>query len=112
MERMSIEQVMLYDPEVILSREKTFSETVVNDSRWRNIRAIKTGRVLTIPRIPFNWFDRPPSFMRILGIQWLCRSLYPDRYSMDLPSETRKFYKLFLGVDLDEPSLRQVLEGS
>jgi iron complex transport system substrate-binding protein len=110
MERISIEQVMLFDPAVILAQEKTFVEHVFQDPRWQGIRAVRDKHVLLIPRNPFNWFDRPPSFMRILGIQWLTHSLYPDRFSLDLPSETRKFYKLFLNVDLDYASFKKVLE--
>ncbi|MFH0996115.1 MAG: ABC transporter substrate-binding protein [Pseudomonadota bacterium] len=110
MEKISIEQVMLYDPEVILAQEKTFAENVFNDPRWQSIRAVRARHVLRIPRVPFNWFDRPPSFMRILGVQWLTHCLYPDLFSLDVPSETKKFYKLFLGVDMDGKSLSGVLE--
>ncbi len=110
MERISLEQVMLYNPEVILAQEKNFTDTVFQDPRWQSIRAVRTRRVYRIPQSPFNWFDRPPSFMRILGVQWLVHCLYPDRYTVDMTSETRKFYKLFLGVDLSDKSLREVLE--
>lgn len=110
MERISLEQVMLFNPQVILAQEKNFTDTVFQDSRWQSIRAVRTRRVYRIPRSPFNWFDRPPSFMRILGVQWLLHCLYPDRYTVDMASETRQFYKLFLGVDLNDKSLREVLE--
>lgn len=110
MEKISIEQVMIFDPEVILAQEKPFVEAVFHDPRWQEIGAVRNKQVLQIPRNPFNWFDRPPSFMRILGVQWLTRSLYPDRFSLDVPSETRKFYKLFLNVDLDEASMKRILE--
>jgi iron complex transport system substrate-binding protein len=109
MEKISMEQVMLYDPEVILAQEKTFAKNVANDPRWQSIRAVRNKNIHLIPRLPFNWFDRPPSFMRILGIQWLTHSLYPDRYPMDVTAETKTFYKLFLGVELDDASLNKVL---
>ena len=110
MEKISIEQVMLYNPGIILAQEKTFFENVFKDTRWQSIHAIKDRHVLQIPRVPFNWFDRPPSFMRILGIQWLTHSLYPERYSLDVPSETKAFYKLFLNISLDDNSLRKLQE--
>jgi len=110
MERISLEQILLYDPEVILAQEKTFVENIFKDPRWKSIHAVKAGHVYSIPRLPFNWFDRPPSFMRILGIQWLTHSLYPDRFPLDLPAETRTFYRLFLGVDLDDTALAGVIE--
>lgn len=110
MERISLEQILIYDPEVILAQEKTCVKNIVTDPRWKSIRAVKAGQVYSIPRLPFNWFDRPPSFTRILGIQWLTHSLYPDRFPLDLPAETRIFYRLFLGVDLDDTALAGVIE--
>jgi len=109
MEKISMEQLLLYDPEVILVKEKTFFATVHADARWRNLKAVKTKRVYLIPYEPFNWFDRPPSFMRLLGIKWLLNLLHPDLYPVDMAAETRSFYRLFLGVDLNEAQVREVL---
>jgi iron complex transport system substrate-binding protein len=109
MERISIEQVMAADPDVILAQEKDFVDNVYQDPRWQSIRAVKNKRVYLIPRSPFNWFDRPPSFMRLLGIRWLANILYPERYPLDIARETREFYSLFLGVELDDEALEEVL---
>ncbi|MBU0968387.1 MAG: ABC transporter substrate-binding protein [Proteobacteria bacterium] len=109
MEKVSMEQVLMYDPEVILVKEKSFFDTVFIDPRWQNIRAVRDRRVYLIPYIPYNWFDRPPSFMRLLGIKWLLHTLHPDLYQIDMTAETSSFYKLFLGVDLSEKEAREVL---
>lgn len=109
MEKISMEQLLLYDPEVILVKEKTFYDTVYADARWQNLKAVKDKRVYLIPYEPFNWFDRPPSFMRLLGIKWLINLLYPDRYPVDMVAETRSFYQLFLGVELTEAQAGEVL---
>jgi iron complex transport system substrate-binding protein len=110
MEKISMEQLLLYDPEVILVKEKTFFAGMRTDPRWQNIRAVKSGRVYLIPHVPFNWFDRPPSFMRLLGIKWLLSVLHPDRYHIDMAEETRAFYHLFLGVDLSEKDAQEILK--
>lgn len=75
-----------------------------------NIRAVQAGRVYRIPKEPFNWFDRPPSFMRLLGVRWLACKLYPSDYPLDLAAETRCFYKLFLNVSLDDAAVRKLLQ--
>jgi iron complex transport system substrate-binding protein len=110
MEKISMEQLLLYDPEVILVKEKTFFAGMSTDPRWQNIRAVKSGRVYLIPHVPFNWFDRPPSFMRLLGIKWLLNVLHPDRYHIDMVEEARAFYHLFLGVDLSEKDAQEILK--
>ena len=109
MEKISMEQLLLYDPEVILVKEKAFFDTVYTEPRWKNLRAVREKHVYHIPCVPFNWFDRPPSYMRLLGIKWLLNTLHPDFYTIDMVAETRTFYKLFLGVDLSDKDTLEVL---
>ena len=109
MEKISMEQLLLYDPEVILVKEKAFFDTVYTEPRWRNLRAVREQHVYLIPFKPFNWFDRPPSFMRLLGVKWLLAALHPDLCPIDMMAETKAFYKLFLGVSLSDKDVREVL---
>ncbi len=109
MQKISMEQVMQYDPQVIVFHEPLFRDHLADDPRWRVIRAVREGRVYQIPRIPFNWFDRPPSFMQLLGLKWMIHHLYPQTAEGDLEADTRRFYRLFLNVELDEPTARKLL---
>lgn len=36
---------------------------------------------------PFDWFNRPPSVHRLMGIKWLGYHLYPDVCQTDLKEE-------------------------
>jgi iron complex transport system substrate-binding protein len=109
MEQVSLEQVMAYDPDVILVKEKSFFDVVYKDPRWKNLRAVRQRRVFQIPYQPFNWFDRPPSFMRLLGAQWVLSVFHPGRVSFDLRTKTRDFYQTFLGVKLDDRQVTEIL---
>ncbi|MBP1625638.1 MAG: iron(III) dicitrate-binding protein [Holophagaceae bacterium] len=109
MEKISLEQVMVYNPDVLLVQEKAFYDRVWSDPAWQRVKAVKEGRIYLIPRTPFNWFDRPPSFMRILGIQWLMHSLYPKDYPIDIVKEARQFYGLFLGIQVTDAQMQQVI---
>ncbi|GAB6906157.1 Periplasmic binding protein [Desulfosarcina cetonica] len=108
-QKISMEQVLNYDPQVIVAHERLFFEHIKKDPKWQNIRAVQSGRVYRIPNRPFNWFDRPPSFMRLLGLKWMLHKLYPDHTAIDMVAETRHFYQLFLNVDLDEAAARDLL---
>lgn len=110
MQKISMEQVLKYNPQVIIYHEPLFSNKWGTDTRWENIRAVRDGRVYRIPRSPFNWFDRPPSFMRFLGLKWMMHQLYPKAYPLDSISETRHFYKLFLNITLDGAAARELLQ--
>jgi iron complex transport system substrate-binding protein len=109
MQKISMEQVLQYDPQVIISHEPMFFTGLTTHSKWKNIRAVRDGRVYRIPRTPFNWFDRPPSFMRLLGLKWMTHHLYPERYPLDLVAETQRFYELFLNITIDEATARKIL---
>lgn len=103
------ETLLLADPDVIVTRFAQTAGTIMEDPRWRRLKAVRNGRVHAVPSLPFSWFDRPPSYMRALGTQWLQGKLYPGRASGDLVLQTKRFYRLFLGQDLTEGDLREIL---
>ena len=111
MERISFEQVMLYDPEMILVMDKAFYEKIFTNPLWQRIKAVRDKKVYLIPSQPFNWFDRPPSFMRLLGAKWLANLLYPELYRVNIVGETQHFFRLFFGVELSDNEARRLLQG-
>lgn len=111
LEKVTLEQVMLYNPEVILVMEKECYGTIFSDPRWQRIKAVRDKKVYLIPNQPFNWFDRPPSFMRLLGAKWLAHLLYPERYRVNIVKEVQQFFKLFLDVDLTAAEAGILLQG-
>ena len=111
MEKISMEQLLLYDPEVILVFEESFYRSVFRDPRWQRLRAVKNKRVHLIPKEPFNWFYRPPSFMGLLGVKWVAHCLYPQLCPFDMVKETGLFFKLFFDVDLTLEETKNILSG-
>ena len=109
MEKISIEQVMIYSPDVILAFDETFYHGVFSDPRWQRIKAVRDKKVYLIPNQPFNWFDRPPSFMRLLGAKWVASLLYPEKYKVNMVKETQQFFKLFLDVDLTVGEAKELM---
>ncbi len=109
-ERVSLEEIIRKNPDVIIATDPMFAMSVSDDSRWAGINAVKNKRVYLVPCDPVNFLDRPPSLMRILGVQWLASVLYPQDYTIDMVKETIDFYKLYLHVDLDEKQARAVLK--
>jgi len=109
LEKVSLEQVLVYNPEVVLVFDKGFYRRVFKDPLWKNIRAVKAGRVYLIPEEPINWFDRPPSFMRFIGLKWVLKRFYPDLYRVDIVKEAREFYRLFLGIEITDQEMKKLL---
>lgn len=109
MERIDLEQVLAWDPQIILVQDAAFMARVGSDPRWAGVRAVREGRVYFVPRLPFNWLDRPPSATRALGIQWLAGLFYPHLYRFDADVEVPAFYRLFYGVDLSPPDVQALM---
>lgn len=112
MEKVSLEQVMLYNPEFIVSNDPEFEKTVYTDPRWKGIKAVAEHKVLTVPHTPFNWIDRPPSFTRLIGLQWLVYHFYPKAPGRDMQREMREFHALFLGIRPSEADIEHWLARS
>ena len=107
----SIEQVLLWDPEVIISIDQDFAANVPNDPAWASIAALRTRRVRLSPKLPFGWVDFPPSVNRLIGLWWLAKILYPDLFPEDLRALTRDFYSRFYHVTPNDMQIDRVLAG-
>ena len=105
----SLEQVLQWNPETIIAADAKFAAVARNNADWSSIKAVKTGRVVVTPSLPFGWFDSPPGINRLIGVRWLEHVLYPDQFGGDLRSDVRAFFKLFYQVDVTEQQLDALL---
>lgn len=108
--RASIEQVLAYDPDTIITWDRGFYRDVWNDPLWKDVAAVRRGRVYLSPTAPFGWIDRPPSINRIMGLRWLAGLFYPEKFPGDLRMATREFYRLFYHVELSDEDLERLIE--
>ena len=109
MELINIEQILLMQPDVIIALQPSVAKAIRGSSVWNNVNAVKNNRIYTIPGVPMNWFDGPPSFVGILGLQWLAGKLYPDYYHIDIAAETGRFMKLYYMKDLTQKEIKDIL---
>ncbi len=106
----SMEQVIVANPDTIVTWDPIFYGKVFNDPLWQGIDAVRDGRVYLSPTAPFGWIDRPPSLNRMMGLIWMAGLLYPDAWQGDLREDTRAFYELYYHVDLSDEELERLLE--
>ena len=106
----SMEQVIVANPDTIVTWDPNFYAKVFDDPLWQGIDAVQQGRVYLSPTAPFGWIDRPPSLNRMMGLIWMVGLLYPDRWKGDLREDTRAFYKRYYHVDLSDEELERLLE--
>jgi len=91
----SLEQVLAWNPEVILTTDPNFYAALWKDARWQGVAAVRAGRVHLAPHLPFGWFDFPPGANRLLGLYWAGLLLYPRAFPADLRPRIVEFHRLF-----------------
>lgn len=111
----SLEQVLAWNPDVILTwtmvgQKGQVYDTILANAKWSKIKAIKNKKVYEVPSEPYNWFDRPPAVSRILGLKWAGNLLYPDVYKYNMVEETKTFYKKFYHYDLSNKEVKELLD--
>lgn len=116
MTNVSLESVIAWDPEVIVAWDDVVrggaDEIIRTNPDWSDIRAVRDGRVYTMPNVPFAWCDRPPGVNRFLGLQWVANMLYPDLYDVDMVEEAKKFYSKLYWIDISDEQAKEILGNS
>jgi iron complex transport system substrate-binding protein len=105
----NMEQLFLWNPEVIFFSPNSVYASVKNDPVWREFRAIRSGAYYEVPQDPYNWLGSPPSVNRYLGILWMGAILYPQYADYDLYAEIREYYRLFYGYDLSRERFNSLI---
>jgi iron complex transport system substrate-binding protein len=115
----SMEQLLTWNPDLVIvcsdqgfAADRFYSK-IFSDPVWAKLKAVKQKEVYEIPFAPFNWFDRPPSVNRIIGLVWLRHLLYPQYFmKADLGKATREFYRLFYHYRLSDAEVADILKNS
>ncbi|MEA4928924.1 MAG: ABC transporter substrate-binding protein [Candidatus Limiplasma sp.] len=97
-----LEQILNWNPDVILFAPDSIYATVGSDPAWASVTAIREGRYYEVPFGPYNWMGFPPSVQRYLGMMWMAQLLYPDTAQYDLYAETAAYFKLFYHCELTQ----------
>ncbi|MDR2097102.1 MAG: ABC transporter substrate-binding protein [Spirochaetaceae bacterium] len=108
----NFEQILLWDPDVILFGPGSVYGEAAKDPAWREMRAIKSGSYYEVPVGPYNWMGGPPSINRYLGMIWLGKILYGEYASYDLYAEVRDYYRLFYGCELTREQFERLTARS
>jgi len=110
--RVSPEQLLVTNPDVVVTWDEQFYEGIWHDPLWSGLEAVRNKQVFLSPTLPFGWIDRPPSLNRLIGLRWLAGLFYPDRVQQGVPKLAREFYRLFYQVDLSDRELARLMPWS
>lgn len=107
----SLEQILLWDPAVILVNEPGVANYIVTNKQWAPLTAVKNKMVLQMPNGISRW-GHPSSPETPLAVLWLAKKIYPDKFAdLDMVAETKLFYKEFFGFELSDEVVNNILFG-
>ncbi len=107
-----MEQLLNWNPDVIIFAPGSIYNTVGRDSTWKNLSAIANGKYYEVPEGPYNWMGFPPSVNRYLGMIWLSQLLYPETANYDMLQEMKSFYNLFYHCELTDEQCNSFIANS
>ncbi|GLB29554.1 ABC transporter substrate-binding protein [Lacrimispora amygdalina] len=106
----SMEQLLLWQPDIILADSETLYQIITTDSVWAELNAVKEGHVYQIPSAPYSFMSNPPSVNRMIGILWLGNLVYPEQYHEDVKADVKTFYDLFYHVQLTDAQAEDIVQ--
>ncbi|MEN6325895.1 MAG: ABC transporter substrate-binding protein [Syntrophomonas sp.] len=105
----SLEQILLWNPDVILVNNMEVVDYILNNKQWTPLEAVKNKRVLQLPSGISRW-GHPSSPETPLAIMWTAKNIYPDKFvDLDMAAETKYFYKEFFGLELSDEVINRIL---
>jgi iron complex transport system substrate-binding protein len=110
----TLEQVIAWDPEVIIvgsAPNQQNRQAILDDPRWRQISAVKNGRVLVNPSGAYLW-DRH-SAEAALQVLWAAKALHPTLFeAVDIKRETLQFYQQFFHYSLTDSEYDSIIAAA
>ena len=107
----SIEQILLWDPEVIIVNEPAAYKLIMGHPQWSGISAVRNQKVYQLPNGISRW-GHPGSVETPLALLWTAKTVYPEKFTyIDMNEEVRYYYKTFFKMDLDDEMIETILRG-
>lgn len=107
----NLEQIMLWDPEVIICNEPGVAGYILSHEQWAPLQAVKNNKVWQLP-IGISRWGHHSSLETPLAILWTAQRLYPDRFTdVDMAAETKQFFQEFFNYELSDELVQNILSG-
>ncbi|MCM3763674.1 ABC transporter substrate-binding protein [Neobacillus niacini] len=107
----SLEQILLWEPDVIIVNEAGVDDYILNSPQWQTLKSVKNKQVYLLPNGVSRW-GHPGALETPLAILWTAKTLYPDRFKeINLEEVTTKFYQDFFNFKLTPEITEKILSG-
>ena len=107
-----LEQILLWNPDVIVFAPDSCYEEIAGSSQWQSVGAVARGNYYCTPSGPYGWLSSPPAVQRYLGMLWLGELLYPEYTNYDLQDAITEYYKLFYDCELTDEMYHALIKNA
>lgn len=107
-----LEQMAVWNPEVVVFQSKNLYDSVGNDSAWSTIDGVSQDNYYLCPNSPWCWLNNPPTVNQMMGLQWLPRLLYPEAFDNSIEDVTKSYYSVLYQYDLSDKELQDLIKDS
>jgi len=104
----SSEQALAWDPDWVIGIHPDFPDFARADPVWRSLKAVREGRLVLAPSLPYGWVDFPPSINRLLGLSWL-PVLFGLAPADRLPDHVQDLYEMLFHRRPDREAIEVLL---
>lgn len=107
----SPEQLLMWDPEIIITQDENAYQQIMQHPVWKSIRAVKNHQVLLFKGLPFGWLDGPPGINRLMGMRRL-QSHFDARIENQAAQDLQNYFMHFYHTQLSRELCQQLLRYS
>lgn len=107
----SPEQLLMWDPEIIITQDENAYQQIMQHPVWKSIQAVKNHQVLLFKGLPFGWLDGPPGINRLMGMRRL-QSHFDARIENQAVQDLQNYFMHFYHAPLSSERCQQLLRYS
>jgi len=103
----NIEQILLWDPEVIFMGRVDNSNLILDDPAWQAVQAVIDGQIYVTPKGLMEW---DYSSEGVLLMLFIAKTLHPQLFTdLDIKIETKDYFNRFYSYELSESELDLIM---
>lgn len=107
MDTVTMEQVSVWNLDVIFMGRVDNTGLIIKDPRWSNIKAVKNGKVFVNPEGVFYW---DYSSEGPLLMEFIAKTLHPDLFKdLNMIKEIKNYYSEFYNYNLTDDQANRIL---
>lgn len=104
----TMEELLEWNPDVIVTSTPLAVEAIRADSRWLKINAVRNDRIYASPVGVYQWSTNTTE--AAIQTLWIATVLHPEQFrDVDMVKETQRFYHQFFRYDLTATDALDIL---